>query len=49
MRELHDVSQIKESDERAGEANERVGGESLKRESLTRVRKESWARDLCLV
>ena len=48
MRELDDVSWIKESDERVGEANERVGGESLKRESLTRESEKRVGREICI-
>ena len=48
MRELDNVSRIKESDERVGEANERVGGESLKRESLTRESEKRVGREICI-
>ena len=48
MRELDDVSRIKESDERVGEANERVGEESLKRESLTRESEKRVGRKICI-
>ena len=48
MRELDNVSRIKESDERVCEANERVGGESLKRESLTRESEKRVGREICI-
>ena len=51
-RVLEDVSQIKESDERVVEANERAGGESryesLKRESMTRESEKRVGREICI-